>query len=146
MLSFAGPDDAIAAFEDGTIDAIHFDHLAHVHMAWCYARRFGALQGTTLFAAALQRLTAKLGQARKYHETITGFLMLLIAERCALDACGDWARFKTRNADIVKDFRRLLDLCYSPERLNSTLARRQFLLPDRTPGADCGSHSAATIW
>lgn len=124
---------AIDDFERGDVDPARFSHEAHVRMAWSYLCEFGLFDGMCRFAGALQRLTIRIGAEDKYHATITGFFMLLIAERMALAPESDWPAFKRNNADLLRSFRQLLQSHYSKSRLASPLARRQLLLPDRTP-------------
>lgn len=123
----------LAEFERGTIDPEAFDHAAHVFVAWSYLREMPQRDAARAFCAALQRLTRLLGVAGKYHETISWFFLLLIAERRSGAAGTDWATFEAANPALLNDAGALLRAYYSPERLASPLARRQFLLPDRVP-------------
>jgi len=123
----------VAGFEAGKIDADEFDHTAHVRLAWEYLQSTSLTDTLQRFTAGLRRLTARLGVPGKYHETVTGFLLLLIAERCQASGGSDWTRFRAANPDLFGNVRGLLLRHYTPERLDSPLARRQFLLPDR-PG------------
>ncbi len=51
-----------------------------------------------------------------------------------LDSSHDWREFREVNADLVDhDYRDVMAHYYSPERLDSALARIAFLLPDRAP-------------
>ena len=118
----------IAAFEAGAFDPAHFDHAAHVRVAWCYLQQCELGEAIRRFSHALRAITARLGIAAKYHETITWFFMIVIAERCARDPNADWDSFRCQNADLFRGD--LLHRHYSEGRLRSPLARRQFLLPD----------------
>lgn len=120
---------SIEQFEDGEIDAEQFNHAAHVYVAWLYVNQFGANDALPRFGAALRRLTERLGVPEKYHATITGFLLTLIAER--IDDEESWRSFCARNHDLFDNSRSLLASYYSPARLNSAKARRQFVLPDK---------------
>lgn len=121
----------VAAFEAGAFDPADFDHAAHVYVAWSYLRQYELVEALRRFTHTLRALTIRLGIPHKYHETITWFFMIVIAERRALDPEEDWQAFSRRNADLLRGSSSLLRCCYSAERLHSTLARRQFLLPDR---------------
>jgi hypothetical protein len=76
-------------------------------------------------------LTLSLGIEGKYHETISWFYMALIAERRARQTQTDWSSFAAANPDLISNARELLERHYSAERLWSSLAKQQFLLPDR---------------
>lgn len=123
------------AFEAARIDPEAFDHEAHVRVAWTLLEATDLVDAIARYAAALRRITRKFGAEGKYHETITWFFMLLIAERRREAPGVGWDAFRQRNDDLVADAGTLLSSYYSPARLASPLARSQFLLPDRAPGA-----------
>lgn len=118
----------IAEFEAGSFDPSSFDHAAHVRVAWCYLQECDLGEAIRRFTRALRALTARLGVAGKYHETISWFFMIAIAERCARQPDADWEAFRRGNPDLFRGD--LLRGRYSDDRLRSPLARRQFLLPD----------------
>lgn len=123
----------VAAFEAGSFDPSTFDHAAHVRVAWCYLQQCELGEAIRRFTRAVRALTVRLGVPGKYHETITWFFIIAIAERCAQQPYADWDAFRRRNPDLFSGA--VIRRYYSEERLQSTLARRQFLLPDlsRTP-------------
>lgn len=121
------------AFEEGAIDAQRFDHEAHVHVAWCYLRQYPLAEAIARFTAALRRLTTRVGAEGKYHETISWFFMILIAERTAADPVHDWQAFRRRNGDLFDGAGALLNQHYSAQCLASERARQRFVLPDRAP-------------
>ena len=55
----------------------------------------------------------------------------LIAERLAGESFADFESFAAANPDLMQ--KSALVRWYAPERLNSDLARRAFLLPDPRP-------------
>jgi len=132
---------SIAAFEAADVNAEAFSHEAHLFIAWSYLQETDLLDSIRRYTAALRRLTKKLGVPGKYHETITWFFMIVIAERCRHDASSDWPTFKTDNPDLFSEARTLLSHYYTRARLACPLARQQFLLPDRLHPA----HGGVTI-
>ena len=126
----ATPAICLESFEAGSINPDDFDHEAHVYVAWLYLERYPVTEAIDRFTAALRRLTAKLGIPGKYHETITWFYLLLIAERRAAATSGGWFPFRSENEDIC-DGAATLQRFYSKEVLASERAREHFLLPDR---------------
>jgi hypothetical protein len=135
-------DELIKQFEDGTTPAATFHHADHVRLAFEYLRRYPALEALEKFSAALQRFAAAQGKARLYHETITWAYLLLIRERqaragCAQTSCAQtspaqtWEEFAERNADLLIWRGGVLATLYRQETLDSDLARRTFVLPDR---------------
>jgi hypothetical protein len=121
---------AIDDFEAGRLDPESFDHEAHVYIAWQLLEQDDLPVAAVRFTTALKRLTRKLGIEGKYHETISWFYMILIAERRALQARHDWKSFAGVNPDLLSEPIQLLEQHYSSDRLWSALARQQFLLPD----------------
>lgn len=124
---------SIEDFEKGAIDPEQFNHEAHAYVAWSYLQRYELLDSITRFCGALRRLTKKLGVESKYHETITWFFMIQIAERKPKPDLDDWQTFKRRNADLFATRPSILSRYYSDQRLGSSIARTQFVLPDRLP-------------
>ncbi len=135
-------EELITQFEDGATPAATFHHADHVRLGFEYLRRYPALEALEKFSAALQRFAAAQGKAQLYHETITWAYLLLIRERlaragCAQDSCAQtssaqtWEEFADRNADLLIWRGGVLSTLYRQETLDSDLARRTFVLPDR---------------
>jgi len=120
----------VAAFEDATIDAAEFDHEAHLLVGWRFLQDQSLLDALKRFSAALKRLTRKLGVPGKYHETITWFYLIKIAERRAGQAATDWSAFKDANPDLFARNPSFIRQYYSESLLASEDARRAFVLPD----------------
>ena len=126
-------DVTVEAFERGDVDPEQFDHEAHIRAAWLYLDAYPEDVAGERFAAALKRLTVKLGIPGKYHETITRFYLAIIAERRRSNGGSDWAAFRSANGDLFGRSNNVLSRYYSPARLASDAARRSFVLPDRLP-------------
>ena len=122
---------SIEAFESGSIDADAFDHESHVYITWLYLERYSVSEAIARFTAAIKRLTESLGQANKYHETITWFFMLLIAERRSLAGTCDWLQFRRCNEDVCASPGVILNQYYSRDVLASEQARQSFMLPNK---------------
>ncbi len=123
----------IADFESLAFDPDGFDHETHVYIARELILEYGQDEAGLRFARALKALTAKLEIPGKYHETITRFYVLAIAERCRLSPGADWKNFKARNRDLFDGS--LLRRSYSRHRLASNDARCFFVLPDKSRAA-----------
>ncbi len=128
-----GESISIDSFEGGTIDPELFDHEAHVFIAWSYLQQCDLKESIDRFCAALRRLTRKLGIESKYHETLSWFFMILIAERRSESGSNVWQSFKRDNPDLFAKHPSIVRAYYSEERLGSTIARTQFVMPDRLP-------------
>lgn len=127
------PEDVLTveALEAGDIPEGSFTHEGHVYVAWLYLDRHPLPVAIDRFTAALKALTRKLGVPGKYHETITWFFMLAIAERRAAAPGADWPDFRSANADLLDWQNNPLRRYYSKALLDSDEARLSFRLPDR---------------
>jgi len=121
----------IAALESGDIDVGSFDHEAHVYLGWLYVRQYPLSEAVSRFTGALRRLTAKLGVPGKYHDTISWFYLLLIAERSNGANDNSWFDFRCDNSDLFSRDDNILGRYYSDELLRTDRARNSFVLPDR---------------
>jgi hypothetical protein len=123
----------IRVFEAGEVRPEEFDHEAHVRVVWCYLQQFPVAVTIARFTSALRALTARFGVPQKYHETISWFFIIVIADRVARSASRNWEGFRQENRDLVEKSSALLKQHYSSDRLNSTDARQRFVLPDLIP-------------
>jgi hypothetical protein len=119
----------IESFENCTLPSDQFPHRAHVRLAWLYLREGSLLDALPRFVEDLQRYAASLGATAKYHETVTWAYMFLIHERMARGSAESFEEFATANPDL---FNGVLEKYYRKETLSSDLARRTFLMPDKT--------------
>jgi hypothetical protein len=125
-------EDRIARFESGEISPDMFHHADHVRLAFEYLRRYSAIEALDKFSAALQRFAAAQGKADRYHETITWAYLFLIRERMArLQNARTWEQFAERNPDLLVWKPSLLERYYRKQTLDSSLARKTFIFPDR---------------
>jgi hypothetical protein len=126
-------DDAfLAAFEGGTLPKEAFHHRDHVRVAWLCLRRDGPEAGAARFIAAIRSFAERHGLSSLYHETITRAWIRLVGAALheSPDADG-FDAFLERHPGLAN--KQGLGAFYSPERLASEAARRDFLEPDRAP-------------
>lgn len=119
--------DELADLEQGRLDPKQFPHREHVRLGYEMLRRYPFPEALMRFSAGLRLLAIKGGRPEVYHETITAAFLAVIGERrLSVDDEG-WDEFAARNADLLsKD---LLREWYAPGILDSSLARRTFVLP-----------------
>jgi hypothetical protein len=120
----------LVEFERLDFDPEEFDHAAHVCVGWRLVTAYPLSEAIHRFADTLRRLTKAENDEAKYHETITWFFMILIAERQSATQATSWPEFAAANGDLLTDSKALLQSHYSPSRLWSDQARQQFMLPD----------------
>jgi hypothetical protein len=120
-------------FEQGTLPGEFFHHRDHVRMAFLYLTRYPALEAVQRFCDALQRFAAANGKPHLYHETISWAYLFLIRERLArAERQLTWQEFSESNADVLVWKDGALSRYYCAETLASELARRVFVLPDKS--------------
>ncbi len=121
----------LADLEQGRLDPKEFPHREHVRLAYEMLARYSFPEALMRFSAGLRLLASKGGHPEVYHETITAAFLALIGERRLTNGDAGWEAFAARNGDLLsKDY---LREWYGPELLGSTLARRTFVLPRRSP-------------
>ena len=122
----------LAAFEAGTLPEDLFHHRDHVRAGWLFLQEESPASALERFGSALRRFAARLGKADRYHETITWAYLLLINERMERFGRGrSWPEFAEANADLLTWRDPVLRNYYRDETLQSDLARKVFVLPDR---------------
>ena len=125
-------DELVDGFETCTLPNGSFHHPDHVHVVWSYLRRMPLAAALERFQAALKRFAAHHGKPGLYHETITCAYVVLVNERIQTGPeVSDWQDFADHNPDILAWRPSILDQYYRRETLESELARRVFLFPDR---------------
>ncbi len=125
-------DELLAGFENGTLPNEAFHHEEHVRVAFLYLRHYSALQALQHFSTALERFAAAHGKTTLYNETVTWAYLLLIRERMArAEWTQSWPEFRAGNADLFDRKRDILKKYYQTETLQSQLAKRTFLFPNR---------------
>ncbi len=125
--------DFLQAFHRCRLDSL--SHEDHVRVAWLVLRSEPLTVALQTLSAGFRAFASAKGRPDIYHETMTWAYTLLIHERIQMDAGGEsWEEFLRLHPDLAAG-RPVLERFYSCERLNSQLARRTFLLPDRASGS-----------
>jgi len=122
----------IEQFEGGEVTADTFHHVDHVRLAFAYLSQYPALQALERFVAALKSFAAGQGKSDRYHETITHAYFFLIRERMTRSGATDWQEFARDNPDLLIWKDGILTRYYADKTLESDIARRIFILPDRS--------------
>lgn len=134
-----GDEAFLESFEAASLPEEGFHHREHVRVAWLYLRRLPPAAALARFSDGLRRFAAARGKAGLYHETITWAYLLLIHERMQrFGPCESFDAFAAAHPDLLAWGPSILDGLYRKETLASPLARRTFLLPDRSRPARSG--------
>ena len=121
--------DLVERFERA--DVAQFHHPDHVRVAFAYLATMPLLEAIGRFTAALRRFAAAQGVPQLYHETITWAFLLIIHERMQRTPGAAWEEFVAANDDLLRWKPSVLDAYYPAEVLQSELARKIFVLPQR---------------
>jgi hypothetical protein len=123
--------ELISEFGQGRVPG-DFRHGDHLRVAFAYVSELPLPDAIARFSADLRRFAISNGKPNLYHETITWAYLFLIAERIArAGQPGSWEEFAARNRDLFGWKGGILERYYEAGTLDSELARKQFLLPDR---------------
>jgi hypothetical protein len=121
----------ISEFEQGRVPG-DFHHADHMHVAFAYVSELPVLEAIAKFSAALRRFAISKGKPNLYHETITWAYLFLIGERLArVGKTQSWEEFAEENQDLLVWKSGVLEGYYSRQTLESDLARKRFVMPDR---------------
>lgn len=124
--------ELLSGFESCTLPNEAFHHEEHVRVAFLYLSRYPVLEALERFSTALGRFAAAHGKTTLYSETVTWAYILLIRERLARSGGEQiWSDFRAANPDLFDREHDILKEYYQPETLQSDLAKRTFLFPDR---------------
>ena len=108
-----------------------FSHHEHVLVTWHLFHRHEPTRVIDILRRGLQAIATSRGKPGRYHETITWAFAVLIHERIARSAAdGSWDAFKRANDDLF-DWETSIARYYSQEALDTDVARRVFVFPDR---------------
>jgi hypothetical protein len=124
-------DELIEQFERGALPCHSFHHADHVRLAFTYLSQHPVLEALEKFSSALKRFANACGKTELYHETITWAYLFLIRERMARAGTESWEQFAENNADLLIWKEGILGRYYRAETLQSELARKVFVLPDK---------------
>ena len=128
-------EQVVAAFEQGRTVRGALNHREHVMIAWHFARTRPGPDGLAELARGIRAVAIGLGKPDLYHETLTWAWFSLVRERVErLGPAATWAEFEAASADLLSG--RALDALYDRATLDSPLAKRVFVLPDRGRPAD----------
>jgi hypothetical protein len=130
-------EELTARFETGTLPDGDLTHRDHVRVAWELLCRNPLGLALHRMVDGVQALAARRGQPNLYHETITTFYLLAIADaRARAPQEQTFTEFEQQNASILGKSRQFLLRYYTEETLDSSDARSSFLLPERLPRLD----------
>ena len=131
-------DGFLAAFEACMLDEFH--HRDHVKVAYLYLRRHSLDEAIAKVRAGLQALAAAWKAPddlqRGYHETMTqAWVRLVHLTLSEYGAAESAEAFCEQQPQLMQKTH--LQLFYSPERLTTWEAKREFVEPDLAPFRYC---------
>lgn len=125
--------DLVEGFENATLRASDFTHLAHIAVALTYLDQMPADQALARMRANIRNFARRHGADRLYHETLTLFWMRLLEHLRAIYNL-DFPLWRRVNLIIARWGKRFpVDAHYSRELINSQRARESWVPPDLLP-------------
>ena len=139
-------EELIAQFESVAIPPDSFHHADHVRLAFAYLRQYHVLEALEKFPAALQRFATHHHKPNLYHQTITWAYLFLIHERLSRSAHAQtWKEFAETNPDLLTWKNGILTKYYAEDTLQSDLARKTFIFPDKLAAPPLASDKTPVI-
>jgi len=132
-------DEFLAAFEARTIDAL--PHRDHIKVAYLYLRQHPLQEAIVKVRTGLQALAVAWNAPvddleRGYHETMTeAWVRLVYLTLSDGGIAGSADAFCERHPKLMQ--KTCLQSFYSPERLKTWKAKREFVEPDLAPLSSC---------
>lgn len=123
----------LAHLRDHSLPGADFNHVAHLRAGWACLQQAGFEAGSHAFAQLLQGYAAALGVPEKYHATLTGLWLTLLAEAIQQHPTLGWEALLNRHPVWQDAAASLFDYHYSPACREQAAARAHFLPPDRQP-------------
>jgi hypothetical protein len=124
-------------FERGEMPDVDFTHRDHVRVAWELLGRYSLATALDRMTSGVQTLARQRGVPGLYHETITTFYMLAVADaRSQLPTDERFSSFAEQHPALLGNSSDFLIGFYRPETLDSVRARQSFVVPERIPSPD----------
>ena len=106
-----------------------FTHRGHLEAAYAMLAEYPFMEAATRYLDTIREFARRVGADKKFNVTITIAFLGLMVERMNAAPHRDFADFIGRHPELLSAD--ILHRYYSPERLDTDLAREAFLLPDR---------------
>ncbi|BBH16019.1 hypothetical protein Back2_03060 [Nocardioides baekrokdamisoli] len=124
-----GAVDELDEFYEGRIQTPGFAHRDHLRMAFLAVSRDPFPVAFGRYSDGIRRFAAVAGKPEKFHQTITGMFLVLVAERLAAQGAENFEAFIDANPDLLDSG--LVRQYYSDETLSSPRARSTYVPPIR---------------
>jgi hypothetical protein len=123
----------VHGFETAKIPSSEFTHVAHIAVALSYLAELSADKALARMQEKIRAFAAHHGLSNLYHETLTIFWMRLL-KHVAAESDLDLPLWHRINLIVARwGTRAPIDAHYSPERIKSEEARKNYVPPDRLP-------------
>lgn len=125
----------VESFDNQTLPHDDWHHLEHIAVAAYYLHHFDPNTATEKIKAGIKKLNDAHGAIQTensgYHETITVFLMKILAKKYKeVGDCNLWKKFEL-GVELLFGLNSFLMEYYSPELINSWEARLNWIKPDK---------------
>jgi len=122
--------DFIHQFEQKTLPLDEFNHRGHLRLAWLYLQKYSLQLAIKKITKGIEAFAVSLGANDKFHHTLTEAIVRIMYRRCQKGEVKTFEKFLQTNPDLVNNIIDLVHIYYSNDRLNSEIAKREFVFPD----------------
>jgi len=110
-----------------------FTHEAHLRLAWIQLERNTPTKAAAKVCTQIQNYASSLGQAGKFHKTLTTASVYVVAHFKEKSKCTSFKDVLTEFPQLNSRFKELLLSHYSQNELHSDKARIKYQEPDLIP-------------
>lgn len=117
-------------FENCKLSVDLFSHEAHLRLVWIHIEKYGYDKALENIQNQLEKYVAFVGASQKYHITLTIAAVNIVHNFMLKSNSNGFRDFILEYPELTDKFQMLLYRHYSPERINSTAARTEYIEPD----------------
>ncbi|MCL6267463.1 hypothetical protein [Flagellimonas myxillae] len=121
------------AFRECLLPVTHFDHEAHLRLAWIHLKQYGLEIALENICTQLTAFVAHHGADDKYNTTLTVASIQMIHHFMGNSKAGHFPGFLTEFPQLKTNFKGLINSHYSMDIFNSEEAKARYLEPDILP-------------
>jgi len=122
------PVDIAEKFERLLYEPGTFTHRDHLESGYAMLVKYPFMEATVRYLDTIRQMAQRAGADKKFNTTITIAFLGLLIERMESTPHTDFEDFVGQHPELLSPD--ILHRYYTPERLDTDLARQAFLMPD----------------
>lgn len=120
-------------FENQTLAPTYFNHAGHLRLAWLYLNENKLEVAVNKVTNGISSYATSLGATDKFQHTFTEAIVRIMGKRLEAGQFSDLPSFLSSNKDLVEDIWAVVGQYYSKDKLNSDIAKSEYVEPDLLP-------------